>query len=444
MLKLPLVDIRTLQSFARDRNVETCAVGLVVPAGLKRNVPTNFIVRNLQEVPTEAYAARTAMSAVLKPDYCIEIANRARAAGAGVFLAHTHPGGQTLEGFSNVDDDGEIPLARYFERRLPNVKHFAAVFTSAGVYARSLGHLSRVPVAGVGRVLEIATPEADLNREKFDRQVRAFGVDGQLILESLKIAVVGLGGTGSVVAQQLAHLGVRDFVLIDPDSVEITNLNRLVGSVPSDIGAPKVMVAARHIKSINPTASCLEVIGDILDEEFGSLLTDVDFIFGCTDSMASRAFLNQLAYQHLIPCIDIGVGIGASGGAISYITGRTQMLSPGLPCLVCTDKLDAEQIRRELLTEEQLKQDPYVVGEKIPQPAVISLNSTMSSAAITMFLAAVTAIPSESRMVIYDAIRGSLRPAAMDPRPRCIVCSYEGGFARGNTWQLIKRSRQLS
>jgi hypothetical protein len=107
---------------------------------------------------------------------------------------------------------------------------------------------------------------------------------------------------------------------------------------------------------------------------------------------------------------------------------------------VCTDKLDAEQVRRELMTEEQRRVDPYIVGQVVPQPAVISLNSTVSSAAVTMFLAAVTGVPSEARMLTYDGMRGSLRPAAMDPRPQCIVCSSSGALAKGQAWDLPKRT----
>lgn len=439
MLRLPLAETQALHSFARDRNVETCAVGLVLPASAAD--AERFVVRQLDEVPDAAYAERTEMAATLRPEFCIEIANRARAAGAGVLLAHTHPGEAVFEGFSSIDTAGERTLASYFERRVPNGVHFAAVFTASGSYARRLGQTELVPVVGVGRVLAMPAPQASEQSVQYDRQVRAFGTEGQRAIQGLTIAVVGLGGTGSIVAQQLAYLGARAFVLVDPDKIDATNLNRLVGAVPSDVGAFKVDVTARHITAINPVAQCATVVGDVLDEEVAAKLTNADFIFGCTDSMASRALLNQLAYQCLIPCIDMGVGIGVLDDKIHYITGRTQMLSPGLPCLVCTDKLDAEQVRRELMTEDQRKRDPYIVGAQVPQPAVISLNSTMSSAAITMFLAAVTGVPSDARMVIYDGIRGSLRPAAMTPRPHCIACSYNGALARGSTWQLPKRAR---
>lgn len=435
MLRIPLPEFRAIQSAACELEWETCAVGYSLPVGSR-----DHVVRHFEQVPEDAYVRRTATSATLRSEYCIEVANRARSEGAGVVLAHTHVGQSALQGFSSIDDDGERLLSEYFQARVPKGKHFACLFTPSSVYARELGNTDPIVVRGIGRSSKLAEKLSGEIAEQFDRQVRAFGKDGQRVLKVTSVAIVGLGGTGSVIAQQLAYLGITRFVLIDFDTVEASNLNRIVGATRADVGVPKVKVSARLIRSIDPLAECTEVIGDVVDSKVTRILEDVDFIFGCTDSMASRAVLNQIAYQYLIPTIDIGVGILVSDGAIEYITGRTQMLAPGLPCMVCTEKLDAEQVRRELLSEEMRKADPYITGATLPQPAVISLNSTMSSAAITMFLSAIAGIPSEARMVIYDGIRGSLRPAAMQPRPQCIVCSYDGALARGSTWDLPMRA----
>ncbi len=438
MLSFILEELQSLQAAARERPVETCAVGFVAPAG-RRNGVNRFVVRGLQEVPEGAYQWRTEVNAVLAPAYCMEVANEARANGMGVLFAHTHPGTNPLEGFSCTDDQGEVALACYFDRRLPLSTHFGAVITSRGISARQLGMLQEVPVTAAGRDFVRDARASSSLVEQYDRQVRALGPEGQRMLQGVKVAIVGLGGTGSVVAQQLAYLGVRDYVLIDPDSVEPTNLNRLVGATHNDIGLGKADMAARLISSVNPAATCTAIAGDVVNEDVAVRLLEVDFIFACTDSMASRAVMNQFAYQYLIPCIDTGVAIGVADGHVKYVSGRTQMLASGLPCLVCTDLLDGEQVRVEMLSEEQRRRDPYILGGSIPQPAVISINSSMSSAAVTMFLSAVAGLPSAARMVIYDGIRGSMRPTVMDQRPQCIVCSREGALARGSTWLLPTR-----
>jgi len=441
MLKLQANELEALQVLAQSNPDETCAVGLVFQAQ-SRCGDEAFVVREFQQVPAEAYLTRTSTAAVLSPEFCVALVNKARAEGAGVLLAHTHGGEHPLDGFSVVDDDGEGPLAKYFEGRVSAGHHFSAVVTARSIYARRLGKSEPVRVTAVGQTIHTFGERGGGSPlDRYDRQIRAFGLEGQRQLQQLRVAIVGLGGTGSVVTQQLAHLGVSDFLLIDPDTIDETNLNRLVGATPADVDSRKVDIACRHIRSINPAARCNAVQADVADDEIATLLCDVDFIFACTDSMASRSVVNQLAYQYLVPCIDIGVGIGVSEDKLQYIAGRVQMLAAGLPCLVCTDKLDAEQVRREFMTEAQRKLDPYITGASVPQPAVISLNSTLSSAAVTMFLAAMTGIPAQARMLTYDGMRGSLRPAVMDPRSHCIVCSNEGSLARGDNWQRSTRKK---
>src|SRR5207237_1009124 len=98
-------------------------------------------------------------------------------------------------------------------------------------------------------------------------------------------------------------------------------------------------------------------------------LAAVDFLFLCTDSHASRAVVNQVCYQYLVPGIDIGVSIGTANGWVTHISGRVQMMAPGLPCLVCGNWLDAQQVRREMMSEEERRNDPYFVGVGVEQPA---------------------------------------------------------------------------
>jgi molybdopterin-synthase adenylyltransferase len=437
MLRFQQLQAEQLHAVASSREVETCAAGLVFPAGSLGGDPV-FTVRGLAEVPQDAYLERTAYAATLKPAFMTELSNAAKKAGAGVLLAHTHVGERPLEGFSEVDDRGEVPLAQYFGRKLPNRQSFAAVFTDTIVRARGLGG-ANTTVAVVGRELLFGHKAQATVSSRHHRQVLAFGAGGQAAVATLRVAIVGLGGTGSVVASQLAHLGVRDMLLVDPDNVEETNLNRLVGSTPGDVKRLKVEVAAHHVQAISPETKVEMVAGDVVDDHVAKKLLGVDFIFACTDSQASRAVANQLAYQYLIPCIDMGVGIHVKDYAIRFIAGRVQMLSAGLPCLICTDKLDFEQVRREMLTEEQRKADQYVQGAEVKQPAVISLNSSMSSAAVTMFLAAVAGVPSAARMLSYDGKLGTMRAVAMNPRPGCIACSEDGGMGLGDGWALPTR-----
>jgi molybdopterin/thiamine biosynthesis adenylyltransferase len=434
--------VKAIQERARKDSLETCAAGLIAAAGTRDGQP-RYTVRELVAVPDSAYLNRTEISASLAPRFCMELANRARAADMGVFLAHTHPGVHPLEGFSAVDDAGEVSLAEYYLRRIPNAAHFSAVFTATSAWCRPLGSQAQARIQIIGRSVselrhEFAFDSHEVH-EKYSRQILAFGETGQKILAGLRIAVVGAGGTGSFVLTELAHLGVKNFLLIDPDLVEDTNLNRLVGAGGTDVGQPKVTVAAQWISQIDPAIICSPEKADIVDDGIARKLLDVDFIFLCTDSHASRAVVNQIAYQYLIPCIDMGVAIHTDKGAVTDIVGRVQMLASGLSCLLCGGRIDPNQVRLEMMTPEMRRADPYFTGEGVKQPSVISLNGSMASLAITMFLSAVTGIPSEARLMHYNAIRGSVKATLLNPQPGCLVCSNDGALGRGNSWTLPTR-----
>jgi molybdopterin/thiamine biosynthesis adenylyltransferase len=200
-----------------------------------------------------------------------------------------------------------------------------------------------------------------------------------------------------------------------------------------------VAVAERWANEVNTDASITAKQESVLKESVARLLADTDFVFCCTDSHGSRAVLNQLAYQYLIPMIDMGVVIGSQKGAVAAIGGRVQMLAPGLACLICGRLLDPDQVRRDMMTEFERKADPYFLGPPQPAPAVISLNATVSSLAVTMFLSAVAGVPSEARLLNYNGMSGTVRPATCVPHPSCIVCSPRGALARADEWPLPAR-----
>jgi molybdopterin/thiamine biosynthesis adenylyltransferase len=345
-----------------------------------------------------------------------------------------------LNEFSLTDDEGEKVLADFLKQRVPEPRHAALLITPETMIARELGHKLPLNVLGVGPELVWGKTNAsvDLNT-RYDRQVRAFGKTGQGILESMRIGIVGLGGTGSIVLQQLLHLGIRDLLLIDPDTIEETNLNRLVGATPLDVGYPKVTVAEAWAHKINPNVKIEVRQGSVLRASVAQLLADTDFTFCCTDSHGSRVVLNQLAYQYLVPMIDMGVVIAAHNDIITHVAGRVQMLSPGLACLTCGNQLDSEQVRRDMLTDFERQADPYILGQQEPAPATISLNGTVASLAVTMFLNSAIGIPGSARFLNYNAMSGTTRPVVSSPHPTCIVCSKSGAIARGDEWPLPAR-----
>jgi molybdopterin-synthase adenylyltransferase len=420
-------------------DLESCAVLLANSA--LRSQGSRLLVNRIHRPLKEAYAERGPLFSQLKPEFIAPLAKQAKNHKQVLVFVHTHPSSKSTPSFSSIDDSGERILIKFLEQRGVKGPHVALVLSQDACRARVLASDQPVRVFQVGKNLEVLfDPDTTNDKDKtFDRQVLAFGEHGQAILRKLRIGVVGLGGTGSVIAQQLAHLGVGRFLLIDPDVIEHSNLNRLVGASQSDIGTPKTDIAARLIRSIRTSAMIDTIQGSVLIASTARLLTNTDFFFCCTDSHGSRAVLNQLAYQYFLPCIDMGVSISSNQGRVTHITGRIQMLSPGLACLTCSGLLDGDAVRRDLMTPFERQTDPYFLGDPQPQPAVMSINSTMASLAVTMFLGAVTGIPTQSRYQIYNGITGNVRAIAGVADPVCVVCSKRGALGKGDEWPLPAR-----
>jgi molybdopterin-synthase adenylyltransferase len=119
--------------------------------------------------------------------------------------------------------------------------------------------------------------------------------------------------------------------------------------------------------------------------------------------------------------------------------GRAQALAPGLPCLTCCELLDFEEVRLDMMNPEERRRDPYIQGAQEPAPAVISINGTITSIAMTMFLAMTVGVPSGGRHILYDVRSPSLRVVSFARNPNCYICSSRGVLARGDSQPLFTR-----
>ena len=299
---------------------------------LRADGTTRLLVREIQFPTADDYSRQGLLEAELRPDFVARATKFARRQDYAIVFVHSHPGPDAPR-FSTVDSAGEKVLAGFLAHRHPGPAHAALVVSGGGVCGRRLGtdEYMRVVTLGPTRNVLFDAAIVDTPVSEFaDRQVRAIGVAGQVAIERLRIGIVGLGGTGSVVAQQLVHLGVRDFVLIDPDVLEATNLNRVASATWLDIDSPKVEIAGRYIPIIQAGRDCIpEIQGDVVSASVARELQNVDVMFGCTDSHGSRAVLQQVSYQYMVPCIDMGVTIAVTDARIHHIYGRVQLLSPG-------------------------------------------------------------------------------------------------------------------
>jgi molybdopterin-synthase adenylyltransferase len=372
------------------------------------------------------YLERGADKLVIDPVAVNDRIQRAKRLDLSIVQVHTHPLSENAD-FSPTDLNGESEMLPVFHRRVPNRHHGSLVlgrnYSSARIYDNDL-NASSVRIIAVGKDVQHLDARTAPDEERFSRSYLALGKEGQVALQSTRVCIVGLGGLGAHVAQQLSYLGVEHVVLIDPDVVEASNLNRIVGAVPSDVGRAKVEVAADHYRATLPTAAVHPIAASILDEKIARSVIDCDVALCCTDNHGSRAVLNWLAYQYLVPTIDMGIEIRVDeNDAIGAIAGRVQLVGPGMPCLHCCESLDANRVREDFMTEEERAADEYVVGGIVRQPAVVTFNGIVASLATSMLIGLTTDVPIRARMQIVDLLKGQVRLAEASAREDCPVCS---------------------
>ena len=145
--------------------------------------------------------------------------------------------------------------------------------------------------------------------EQFSRTELIIGKEGLEKLNKSKVAVFGIGGVGSFVVEGLARAGIQNFILVDKDVVDLTNLNRQIIALNSTIGTPKVEVAKQRILDINPNAK-VETIQEFFTPESKDIFDkEVDYIVDCVDTVTSKIELVLRSQKLNIPIIScMGTG----------------------------------------------------------------------------------------------------------------------------------------
>jgi len=264
--------------------------------------------------------------------------------------------------------------------------------------------------------------------EKFSRQALAFGKEGQEKLSKIKVGIVGVGGIGSQVSQNLAYLGINNFVLIDDDLVEKSNLNRLVGALPDDAKnkKPKVDVAGKVIAGINPEAKIEKYLQNLRYAQVLDALAKTDYLFGCVDNDSARLILSELSSAYEIPLIDSAFEIRVKDHKIIDFGGRVVVACPGDFCLLCANQIDLKTAKIELESPPERvfrEKHGYGLDDAVTAPSVISLNTIMAGIAVTEFLVTVVDIRPSYRMITYKGMRGIVTISRDLKKQNCIVCN---------------------
>lgn len=404
-----------------------------------------LLARRLILVPEDGYLIRRHDQIRIDPVVFNRLVRPAREHGWSVFTVHTHPRTQR-PWFSIADDGGDARLmpSLFVQTAGPHGSlvlagdtHVPAgrVWTSPGEAPVPLGF--RI----VGQTLQVLPAHAGRGEDPgaagawFARQRLALGAAGQATLRALHVGIVGLGGTGSVVCMQLAHLGVGRLTLIDGDRVEASNVSRIVGARRHDVGTTwKVDVAARYVAELGLDTELRVLRGHLGDEVSLEAVAECDVVLSCVDAHTPRARLNRLAYTRALPIVDLGSAfrVDAEGRVVAG-AGRVVVVGPGRPCLACWGHLDPARLHLEALAPEErvrLAAEGYVQGAEIPQPSVIAFNTAVAGAAVVELLRLVTAFAGADDPPLrlgLNFISGSVRRNRLVASAACRICGTGTG-----------------
>ena len=372
-------------------------------------------------------------------------------------IIHSHPNG--CSEFSNQDDKNERELFQLVQNRNGFSSSLASLLLAGGTHFRARlwvetsSPIDSQTVRSVGhRFIQHGFAEHNETEEILARQTLAFGQDLNADLRSLRVGIVGCGGTGSATAMLLARLGVGGILLIDDDIVEDTNLNRLHGSKRSDADGmrPKVDVLAREIADLGLGIRAIPLRAWVEADTVRDALKSCDLLFGCTDDHAGRLLLNRFAYFYLRPVIDMGILIDKKPtGGFQSMSGRVTVLVPGSPCLLCRRIADPQ-----LATEESLKRiDPreydrrrrerYIRGGGDPAPAVVTFTTETACMAVSELLQGLTDFR-ETGGWAWQRVRrfdiGEDRRQDARKSESCLICATQRYWGRGDTEPFLDRT----
>lgn len=220
----------------------------------------------------------------------------------------------------------------------------------------------------------------------FARQ-KVFGEALQTQLGKLTVTLIGCGGIGATFAEQLGRLGVKKWVLIDPDRLEIVNLNRMPGATEEMVEQKlhKVQYVKQLLKKIYLRGACVKAIPTFIeDKSTQQEIATSDLIVVATDNHRSRQIAQELALKYMRPLVCLGTHIEVKPNSIPRMYCRVTVppLGGGW-CLMCGNIINLQRAALESAPfeiERLAAQEGYLEG--ISDPAVFWLNSICASTGV--------------------------------------------------------------
>lgn len=296
--------------------------------------------------------------------------------GLGIGVIHSHPANYGTWP-SALDDDMDRYFSREFSSFTGGAPYCSLIFQrskekgftfSGRVYDR--GHwLPASELITVGARIDrerseildfspsLVDPVVLPNEATAERLASLMGSRSLRRLQSSVVGVIGCSGTGSPAIEVLARAQVGEFVLVDPERLSPSNLERVHGSRFEHVQGPyyplKVDLMREMILEINPAARVTIFAGNILHENVIDELVRCYLLLGCVDTQHARVAESDFAQHFLLPAIDIGVRMAGSAGKVSEQVVDFTVFSADLPCAFCSNRVNSAEMSIELMSDQE-------------------------------------------------------------------------------------------
>lgn len=378
-----------LQHLIREDEQEDLCFALWVPSsGGKR---MTAIIKEL--ILPEKNERNVHGNVSFNPSYLERVIDIALKKKTGIALIHSHPF-PGWQGMSKDDVNTETALSKtaYAVAGLPligltvgNDGTWSARFwiKNERKHDRCWAETVRVIGSGINISFNNSLLPPPAPSEELLRTISSWGESCQSDLTRVHIGIIGLGSVGSIVAENLARLGIKEITLIDFDRIERKNRDRVLYAYKGEIGKLKVDVIGKGLRLSSTADKCIinHVPYSIIEEEGLKAALNCDVLLSCVDRPWPRYILNTIAYAHLIPVIDGGISVRVKqNGTIRGADWKAHTVGPGKQCLECSEQYTAEMVSLEMSGD--LDDPLYIQG--LPKEHLIHSNQNVFSFSLSL------------------------------------------------------------
>ncbi len=253
-----------------------------------------------------------------------------------------------------------------------------------------------------------------MSDQRYVRQLLIENWDQNKLNESTA-TIIGLGALGTVAAASLAMAGVSTLILVDYDTIEMSNLNRQLFYRPLDVGSTKVEICEKILKNINPNIDIKPFNRHIEKVPHHELESSTVILEGL-DTFQTRRWVNSFCAAKKVPLV--------SGGMYSFL-GNIQVIIPEKsPCLECQSLIPEEELQKACTPfgEIRKKERSQEIQDEII-PSVSSVSFVIGGLMAQEALKIIMKLPPLKEYLFWDGRAGIFTSVPLKRRDDCIVCS---------------------